>query len=133
MNYNSRAFAYRISSLTAPNVVRVRLGITSLSALDFDDFFRAVPPQPNDFIFLAPPYDSAFSTYAQAPFDRADHQRLAAFCKTTKANFMLVIKNTDFIRQLYHGFTMRVFDKHYQVSFQNRNDKEVKHLLITNY
>lgn len=28
---------------------------------------------------------------------------------------------------------MRVFDKHYQVSFQNRNDKEAKHLLITNY
>lgn len=98
MSYSSKAFAYRISSLTAPNI-GVRLGKTSLSALDFDDFFRAVvPPQPNDFIFLDPPYDSAFSTYAQAPFDCADHQRLAAFCKTTKANFVLVIKNTDFIR-----------------------------------
>ena len=48
---------------------------------------------------------------------------------------MLIIKNTDFIRDLYtdRGFTVESFDKKYLVSFMNRNDKKVEHLLITNY
>lgn len=48
---------------------------------------------------------------------------------------MMVIKNTDFIYELYNkdGVYMTSFDKKYLVSFQNRNDKDVEHLLITNY
>ena len=46
---------------------------------------------------------------------------------------MLVIKNTDFIYSLYKDFEITTFDKKYLVSFQNRNDKEAEHLLITNY
>ena len=39
----------------------------------------------------------------------------------------------------YHGYTWRTilkevsFDKKYFVSFQDRNDKNAQHLLITNY
>ena len=48
---------------------------------------------------------------------------------------MLIIKNTDFIYNLYNTkeFRIKTFDKKYLVSFQNRNDKDVEHLLITNY
>ena len=48
---------------------------------------------------------------------------------------MLIIKNTDFIFNLYDGkgFNIQSFDKKYLVSFMNRNDKDVEHLLITNY
>ena len=48
---------------------------------------------------------------------------------------MLIIKNTEFIYNLYHteGFNIKTFDKKYLVSFQNRNDKDAEHLLITNY
>lgn len=48
---------------------------------------------------------------------------------------MLIIKNTDFIYKLYkeNGFYIKKFDKRYLVSFMNRNDKDVEHLLITNY
>lgn len=69
------------------------------------------------------------------PFDKKDQERLAEFLKKTKAKFMLVIKNTDFIYNLYNidGFYIKSFDKKYLVSFQNRNKKDVKHLLITNY
>ena len=47
----------------------------------------------------------------------------------------MIIKYTDFIYQLYHqeGIQIRTFDKEYLVSFMNRNDKKVTHLLITNY
>lgn len=51
------------------------------------------------------------------------------------AKWMMIIKNTDFIYQLYNkeGINIRTFDKEYLVSFMNRNDKIVTHLLITNY
>ena len=89
----------------------------------------------DDFIFLDPPYDTEFSTYAQNEFDKEDQIRLANYMKNTKAKFMLIIKNTDFIYNLYNieKFKIRSFDKKYMVSFQNRNDKNVEHLIITNY
>jgi len=48
---------------------------------------------------------------------------------------MLVIKNTEFIYSLYseNGLNIQSFEKKYLVSFMNRNDKDVKHLLIKNY
>ena len=47
----------------------------------------------------------------------------------------MIIKNTDFIYSLYdkEGINIRTFNKEYVVSFMNRNDKKVTHLLITNY
>lgn len=44
-------------------------------------------------------------------------------------------KNTDFIYGLYNqpGISIKTFDKEYLVSFMNRNDKKVTHLMITNY
>ena len=55
--------------------------------------------------------------------------------KNTKAKFMLIIKNTGYIYELYKdsGFNIMSFDKKYLVSFMNRNNKNAKHLLITNY
>ena len=93
-------------------------------------------PGENDFIFLDPPYDSEFSTYAQNTFTREDQKRLAYFMiEECKAKWMMVIKNTDFIYDLYNkeGINIQTFNKEYVVSFMNRNDKKVTHLLITNY
>ena len=53
--------------------------------------------------------------------------------KNTKAKWMLIIKKTDFIYDLYKEFNIYEYDKNYLVSFKNRNSKDVKHLLITNY
>ena len=48
---------------------------------------------------------------------------------------MLVIKNTPFIYSLYSnvGLNITVFDKKYLVSFQDRNDRDAEHLIVTNY
>ena len=45
------------------------------------------------------------------------------YLKETKAKFMLVIKNTEYISSLYQkeNFYIKVFNKKYLVSFQNRN------------
>lgn len=104
--------------------------------LDFEVFLREENPTENDFVFLDPPYDSEFSTYAQNAFTKADQERLAHFMiNECKAKWMMIIKNTDFIFDLYNkeGINIRTFDKEYLVSFMNRNDKKVTHLLITNY
>ena len=109
---------------------------THIYNLDFELFLREVQPSEQDFVFLDPPYDSEFSTYAQNVFSKADHERLAKFMiNECKAKWMLIIKNTDFIYNLYNkdGINIRTFDKEYLVSFMNRNDKKVTHLLITNY
>ena len=86
-------------------------------------------------MFLDPPYDTEFSTYAGNEFGKKDQIRLRDYLKNTKAKFMLIIKNTDFIYNLYNqdGFFIKSFDKKYLVSIKNRNDKDVEHLIITNY
>lgn len=109
---------------------------TKIYNLDFEEFLRTVEPTENDFVFLDPPYDSEFSTYAQNAFTKTDQERLAHYMiNECRAKWMLVIKNTEFIYNLYNkeGINIRTFDKEYLVSFMNRNDKKVTHLLITNY
>ncbi len=103
---------------------------------DFESFLRQTAPTEDDFIFLDPPYDSEFSTYAQHSFTREDHIRLANYLlHDCKAKWMLIIKNTDFIYSLYDeiGINIQSFDKEYNVSFMNRNNRKVTHLLIRNY
>ena len=105
-------------------------------SLDFEEFLRTVNPDEDDFVFLDPPYDSEFSTYAKNALNKEDQERLANYMiNECRAKWMMIIKNTDFIYELYNkeGINIKTFDKEYQVSFMNRNDKKVTHLLITNY
>jgi len=65
-----------------------------------------------------------------------DQVRLAQFLlHECRAKFMLVIKNTPAILELYSskGFNISTFDKTYLVSFQDRNNRDVEHLIITNF
>ena len=104
--------------------------------MDFEAFLRKTQPNERDFVFLDPPYDSEFSTYAQNAFTKEDQERLANYMiNECRAKWMMIIKNTDFIYGLYNkpNINIRTFDKEYLVSFMNRNDKKVTHLLITNY
>ena len=113
-----------------------KLSKTEFFNLDFEDFLRANKPMKNDFIFLDPPYDTEFNTYARNTFDKADQKRLADYLQSEcEAKFMLIIKSTPYILSLYKNknLNIRVFDKKYLVSFMNRNNKNVQHLLITNY
>ncbi len=109
---------------------------TKIFNLDFEDFLRKINTKKSDFIFLDPPYDSEFNTYAMNSFTKEDQKRLANYLiNECKAKWMMIIKNTDFILSLYDkdGIKIQTFDKEYVVSFMNRNDRKVTHLLITNY
>ena len=114
-----------------------RFSNTTIENLDFESFLKKNNPQEDDFVFLDPPYDTEFSTYARNEFTRDDQVRLAHYLiNQCHANWMLIIKNTDFIYNLYSNckdLNIKTFNKEYVVSFMNRNDKKVTHLLITNY
>jgi DNA adenine methylase len=133
--YNRKNYSKKIDYLKTKELKSL-LENTKIENLDFEDFFNLHNPKKNDFIFLDPPYDSEFSTYAKNEFTRNDQERLANFMiNKCEAKWMMVIKNTDFIYNLYDqkGLNINSFDKKYLVSFMNRNDKDVEHLIITNY
>lgn len=134
--YNSKHLIHK-RNYYCTEEVREHFRHTRIFNLDFEEFLRENPPGENDFVFLDPPYDTEFSTYDRNEFGRAEQQRLANYLiNDCHGKWMLIIKRTDFIYELYAnhpGINILAFDKEYVVSFMNRNDKSVKHLLITNY
>ncbi len=133
--YNSKMLSKKLHYYRSNELLR-HFNKTKIYNLDFEKFLKIVAPEEDDFIFLDPPYDSEFSTYAQNVFTQEDQVRLANYLlNECRAKWMMIIKNTDFIYGLYNkkGVNIRTFDKEYVVSFMNRNDKRVVHLLITNY
>jgi len=135
IGYNAKRFEGKIEYFKS-DFIKQKLNNTEIFCEDFYDFFKKASPSNNDFIFLDPPYDTEFSTYSQNTFDKSDQERLANFLiNETSAKWMLIIKSTDFIKNLYSKNNLQIieFDKTYQVSFQGRNDKKCTHLLITNY
>ena len=133
ISYNRKDFQKKIDYLLSDEMCK-KLNSAELYNEDFETFIEKLQLTTEDFIFLDPPYDSDFSTYAQNTFGLEEQERLCNCLKRTKAKIMLVIKNTEFIYNLYKDdFNISSFDKTYLVSFKNRNDRNVKHLVITNY
>lgn len=133
--YNSKFMAKKLNYYRSKPLQR-HFADAKIYNLDFEEFLRKTNPTEKDFVFLDPPYDSEFSTYAQKAFTKADQERLANYMiNECRAKWMMIIKNTDFIYSLYNkeGINIKTFNKEYLVSFMNRNDKKVTHLLITNY
>ncbi len=135
ISYNHKLMQTKADYYQSPELL-AHLGKTTIENLDFLDFLHKHQPTERDFVFLDPPYDTEFSTYAQNEFTQADQKRLADYlCEECKAKWQVVIKYTPFIYDLYNrqGIFIQKFDKKYLVSFMNRNDKDVEHLIITNY
>ena len=142
ITYNRKSFANKLDYYKNDEVIK-HLSKTTIGNMDFYDFMNKYKPKKNDFVFIDPPYDSEFSTYAKNIFDKDDQTRLSEYLiNECEANIMVVIKNTEYISSLYREGTktangkklfVSCFNKKYFVSFQDRNDKNAQHLLITNY
>lgn len=133
ISYNRKDFQKKVDYLLSSEMTQ-KLQSTDIYCKDFEDFINGLNLTEDDFIFLDPPYDTDFSTYAQNTFGREEQKRLCECLKRTPAKILLIIKNTDFIYDLYKDdFNITSFDKKYMVSFMNRNDRNVEHLVITNY
>jgi DNA adenine methylase len=135
ISYNRKDLARKVAYMRSSEL-QAHLSGTVIENMDFEAFLLKYSPGANDFIFLDPPYDSEFSTYAQNEFTLRDQERLARYLiHDCRAKFMLVIKNTPAILALYNqsGLNISIFEKKYLVSFQGRNDRNVSHLIITNF
>lgn len=135
ISYNRKNFQRKIDYIKSKEL-QTHFVNTDIYNLDFEEFLDKIKLTKNDFIFLDPPYDTDFSSYVNNTFDKQDQERLADYLiNKCSAKFMLVIKNTDFILNLYDkkGLYITSFDKTYMVSFKGRNNRDCEHLLITNY
>lgn len=132
MSYNSKNFRTKIDNMFSKDIKDV-FSRTDIYCSDFENFFNNASLTGDDFIFLDPPYDTDFSDYEGKDFTQDDQARLANVLKKTPAQFVLVIKNTDFIYSLYcDDFNMLSFDNQYTYNVRSRNDRKVEHLIITN-
>jgi len=135
VSYNNKSLETKKKYYKSKKLKRL-LDNTELHSEDFYEFLNNIPIEENDFMFLDPPYDTTFSEYDKNSFGAKDQIRLANYLiNECRCKFMLVIKKTDFIENLYKdkGLTVLEEDKTYFVSFKNRNKKDVKHLIIMNY
>lgn len=98
-SYNKKNMRAKIDHIFCDEV-RELFANTELCCMDFGDFFRHIHLTERDFMFLDPPYDTDFSDYEGRAFTKKDQERLAAALRETPARFILVIKNTEFIRSL---------------------------------
>ncbi|MHD0368764.1 DNA adenine methylase [Mammaliicoccus sciuri] len=131
-SYAKKPFKNRIDQIVSQDVYD-KLSKTEIRQ---GDFSQAFIDEKDTFMFLDPPYDSEFSTYNLHVFDYKEQIRLRDnLLKLKKTKWLMVIKSTDFIEELYDkdSWYKIHFDKSYSVNFKNRNMQEVKHLVITNY
>jgi DNA adenine methylase len=132
IGYNRKNFKSKIEYI-ASNAVAEQLKSTEILNVDFEELIRKA--KNTDFIFLDPPYDTEFKDYDKNPFTSTDQERLADSLSSTKAKFILIIKQTEFISGLYknRGFKVDSFEKTYLYNVRGRNDRQVNHLLIYNF
>lgn len=101
IGYNTKDFRKKVDYIFSDEVKNIFQN-TIIQNQDFKDFFNEFEFSKTDFIFLDPPYDTDFSDYEKKSFDKKDQERLAKCLYKTKANFILIIKKTDFIYELYN-------------------------------
>lgn len=132
MSYNKKNFKNKIESMFNEDV-KTLFENTNIHCSDFDAFLKSTKLTNRDFMFLDPPYDTDFSDYEGVDFTKHDQERLASSLKKTDAQFILIIKNTDFINNLYkNNFKVLSFDNQYTYNVRSRNERNVEHLIITN-
>lgn len=135
IGYNRKNFRKKVDLIFSETTNSI-LKNTILENLDFEELFQKYTLTGDDFIFLDPPYDSDFSEYEQNSFTMEDQVRLARCLMKIRAKFILIIKNTDFILDLYKnkaGFNITSFDKTYLYNVRGRNNRKTEHLLISNF
>lgn len=132
ISYNKKNFKNKIENMFNRNVEMIFKNV-DIYCSDFEDFLKKMELRENDFVFLDPPYDTEFSDYEGKDFTKADQERLAYSLKKTLAQFILIIKNTDFIHSLYKDdFNILSFDNQYTYNVRSRNKRKTEHLIITN-
>lgn len=93
--------------------------------------------EPNDFVFLDPPYDCIFSDYGNEEykegFNEDNHRRLANDFANLPCKALMVIGRTPLTEDLYRRYIVDEYGKNYAVNIRNRFKSEAKHIVVANY
>lgn len=133
--YNQKDFRGKVDYIFSDKIEKLFKNTEILNS-DFEEVLTKKNLTENDFIFLDPPYDTDFSNYEKKEFDKKDQERLANCLYKTKAKFVLIIKMTPFIFNLYSKkkeIKIDSFEKKYLYNMKGRNDRNVEHLVIYNF
>lgn len=102
---------------------------------DYSDIFNLC--EPNDFVFLDPPYDCIFSDYGNEEykegFNEDNHRRLANDFANLPCKALMVIGRTPLTEELYRRYIVDEYGKNYAVNIRNRFKSEAKHIVVANY
>lgn len=102
---------------------------------DYCDIFNLA--QPDDFIFLDPPYDCAFSDYGNEEykdgFNEDSHRRLAQDFRNLPCPAMMIIGRTNLTTELYGDLVKDEYGKKYSVNIRNRFTAAASHIVVCNY
>ena len=109
---------------------------TDIHNSDYREIFGIA--EPDDFIFLDPPYDCVFSDYGNKEylkdgFNEVNHRQLANDFYNLNCKAMMVIGATPLTRELYGENIIAEYRKNYSVNIKNRFHAEAIHIVITNY
>ena len=108
---------------------------TNILNTDFEEIFELYN-NTNYFMFLDPPYDSEFTNYGYCTFGKDEHIKLANCFKKTKTKCLMIIGETEFIKDLYKDYIVDSYDKNYRFKLHSGrvgNEINSKHLVIKNY
>lgn len=130
--YNGKDFKKKIDALFSEHTQEY-FANTQIVCGDFENVLNAAGA--GDFVFLDPPYDTDFSDYENRRFGETEQRRLAQRLRETSAKFLLIIKNTPLINELYRNgdYKIHAYDSKYSYCVKRRNDRNAVHLIITNY
>ena len=132
ISYNTKNLKSKIDNMFNQDIATI-FKTTDIYSTDFEEFIASQNLSEDDFMFLDPPYDTDFSDYEGKDFSHDDQERLSVVLKKTLAKFILVIKYTDFIYDLYKNWAnILSFDNQYTYNVRSRNDRKTEHLIITN-
>jgi DNA adenine methylase len=111
------------------------LANTEIYNTDYKNVFDMA--EPDDFIFLDPPYDCVFSDYGNEEykdgFSDDCHLALAKEFKNLNCKALLVIGRTSLTEKLYGDMIIDEYAKNYSVNIRNRFKSVVTHILVANY
>jgi DNA adenine methylase len=111
------------------------LANTEIYNMDYKDVFSLADP--DDFMFLDPPYDCIFSDYGNEEykdgFNDECHIALAEDFKRLNCKALLVIGRTPLTEKLYGNMIIDEYAKNYSVNIRNRFKSVATHILVANY
>lgn len=106
-----------------------------LFSVDYSEIFALC--EPDDFVFLDPPYDCIFSDYGnqeyQDGFSENEHRSLADAFYALPCRALMVIGRTPLTEKLYGNDIVDEYGKNYAVNIRNRFRSAASHIVVANY